>query len=309
LFAKLGCIKELLALIVKDDSTPLLKEYCAGAICSLVVAHFSNKKFFLAEGGVEKLHILFTNESDGVKIYAAKALWAAAEETPVVQEAASSSLEGLLSMLKSKNPAVQAAAASAVWSISEKNPKLQEAVREKGLIPWIVDIVNWHAKEYLTDPKTKLNEQSYLTAAVGAIAALTLKNNGNKEAFLDSGALNSIESLKDVPDRTLKKEVASCLLSLDSKARPRSGSIFQMVAAALKKDKSSESVSKDSKDSKKKEIKEIKPEETKPDETKSNDNATKEDKPKEQEEKPKEDKPKEEEKPKEEKKEDEKEGR
>jgi len=208
-------------------SNDILREYCAGSIYSLCFDNAVNQKLLYGCKGVEALVSLLSDEHENVQLYASKALWASCEAQVKNQEIAIEGKEALLKLLKSKNAALQAASASAIWSISSKNQKNQDAFRECGVIPWIVDIVIWHSKDYIADPKANSDKGRYLQAAVGAIAALTLKNVANRDAFNDSGALNAVEFLKDVEEKYLRREVSAALVNLGSKLRTRSDSVIE----------------------------------------------------------------------------------
>lgn len=52
----------------------------------------------------------------------------------------------------------------------------QDAFREAGAFPYIIDIINGHAREFRAEPKNNEERGQHLIAAVRAVNILTSKN-------------------------------------------------------------------------------------------------------------------------------------
>jgi len=240
-------IAALVTLLGKEDSTPILKEYCAGAICSLTQDDSSNKKALLAANGYDSLIPLLSSSVDAVASAAAKSIWASAESNVANQNAAKGAIAPLTNLLKSRTPVIQASSASALWSLCQNNSTNQSVILEVNAIPELIEVINQHAKDYMTNPKDSIEKGQALLAAVGTIHALTIKNNACRDVCSEKGAFEAIELLISVADRHLAKEVNGALANLGKKDRTRSraGSFFATVTTFLTGDKEKSEEKKD----------------------------------------------------------------
>eukprot|EP01119_Soliformovum_irregulare_P009619 TRINITY_DN230_c0_g3_i3.p1 TRINITY_DN230_c0_g3~~TRINITY_DN230_c0_g3_i3.p1 ORF type:complete len:1221 (-),score=600.70 TRINITY_DN230_c0_g3_i3:128-3790(-) len=258
--AKANVIPALVDLL-KSESSDLLLEYTAGALFAILQENSSNKKLLTAAKGVEALTPLLANGGDNLKSNAAKAIWAACDNNPKNQEAGFAAIPHLAVMIRSKNLSVQASAASAIWGLTVKNVKNQDGVREAKAIPDLVDLLQWHTKDYLADPQTHVQEGIALQAAVSAISALTTKNNANVEAFKEYQVARALDPLKDTSNKFLRNEVLFALKNVGISVRSRSGSVldfFRRRAASEEeapKEEKDEKEEKDGKDGKEEEKK------------------------------------------------------
>jgi len=180
---------------------------------------------------------LLNSSNDNIKIYTAKVIWTVCDGgTSKVQEAFKEALPGLVGMLRSKNTSVQASSASAIWSMAHKNTVIQDAVRETKGLAEFVDLLNWHTKDYLADPKANQDKGQVILAAAGAIQALSLKNAANKEAFGDCAATRALDPLKEVVDKAIKKEVVTSLDNLGVQVRSRTASFLGFLQLQKQKE-------------------------------------------------------------------------
>eukprot|EP01114_Cavostelium_apophysatum_P004994 TRINITY_DN1550_c0_g1_i1.p1 TRINITY_DN1550_c0_g1~~TRINITY_DN1550_c0_g1_i1.p1 ORF type:complete len:1188 (-),score=522.49 TRINITY_DN1550_c0_g1_i1:58-3585(-) len=250
---KAKAIPALVALIGKDETSNILKEYVAGAICALTQDDAGNKKALVAANGYEALVPLLSSDADAVLAASAKAIWASAENNVANQTAGNQCIPALAKMLKSKTILVQASSASALWSLCHNNVTNQNAILEVGAIPDLVDIVDQHYKDYVASPKENIEKGQALLACIGTIHALALKNPACKEACVENRAIPAIEALAGVTDRHLQKEVAGALSTLGKQTprKSRSGSLFASVSSFFSKDEKEEN--KDTKENKEKE--------------------------------------------------------
>jgi len=164
-------------------------------------------------------------------------------------------------MLKSTKISTQEAAASALWTMCNANARNQASLLEAKAYHELVDLIQWHANDYIRDPAVSPDKYKVLLAAVGCIGAVTTKNVPMIEAFTEKGALDALLILKDCTDKLLKKELITAVSNVGGKGRSRtltsrgrSGSFFDKLFS--KEEKKEETKSESKKEEEKKEGKE-----------------------------------------------------
>ncbi|PRP73496.1 hypothetical protein PROFUN_02505 [Planoprotostelium fungivorum] len=236
-FGKLKIVRKLCDLINSSEASALLKELCAGAINALLMDHPANQKTVGTKEVECILSLMEEQQTAKLQTYAAKCVFAACDENARNQELfynSSSALSRLVALLSHPEHFTSASAVSAVWSLSAKNVKTQNAFRLAGVVPPIYDLLIIHTNDYVNLEGTpQTDARNYLRVTLGAIAALSNKNNFNRDAFVQVGALTTVEKLKDTTDKQIVKEVSAALQALGS-AKVKSKSVFDFATNFLR---------------------------------------------------------------------------
>lgn len=222
-FGKAKALNSVINVLKSDKCTDILREYGLGALYSILLDNWSNKKEFGKLNGVVTVVPLLRNDSVKVRINAAKAIWAATEGTSLLfgtledsQNQAHSGIESLIKMMKTDKLPQQSSAASAIYAICNKNVRNQKAAVGFGAIDLLVKMVNDNSK-FVEQEAPKAEATRW---AVVAIGVLVKKNPDGQNAAKKAGAVAAIEPLKSTAHKNIQKEAIATLNELGAKAKP-----------------------------------------------------------------------------------------
>jgi len=159
LMGKCGVLEALIAALENGSIPDHVKEYLAGALVSIVVDHSKNKNLMTGKG-MKALIPLLSSPNLNLKANAAKAIWASSIENVKNQEAGRDSIVPLVPLLAI--PETVGAAVGCISCLSTKNEKNQEVVREAGVIPELIKILNHYSLLFKEKDTDEVKKAQYL---------------------------------------------------------------------------------------------------------------------------------------------------